>query len=174
MIKLNTLPSKTIYPPTIRIIIKRFLMITLESQSNNEKKKKRKKAWKRFFLSAKIIIVCVRGFRAFCEMKEQSADWFVSQVFYIVSQLVATSTCGIVSRWPTCQVGLTMNNIDTFPHRVSNVFLFSMPKRAWNRGPDQIMLCYYIWDFLTSLNPYPSPRRSVIYFHFAESYSKVD
>lgn len=141
-------------------------MITLESQSNNEKKKKRKKAWKRFFLSAKIIIVCVRGFRAFCEMKEQSADWFVSQVFYIVSQLVATSTCGIVSRWPTCQVGLTMNNIDTFPHRVSNVFLFSMPKPCVESGPwsNNAVLLYL--RFFNEPKPLPFAKKERNIFSF--------
>lgn len=130
---------------------------------------------KRFSLSAKIIIVCESArFQGVLRWRNnQRADCFASQVFYIVSQLVATSTCGIVSRWPTCQVGLTMNNIDTLPHHVSNVFLFSMPKRAWNQGPDQIMPCYYIWDFFNEPKPLPFAKKERIIFSFCRKLIKI-
>lgn len=130
-------------------------------------KKKKKRCEKRFSLSAKIIIVCVRGFKAFCEMKEQSATiGSPVRYFYIVSQLVTTSTCGIVSRWPTCQVGP-----DDEQHRYASspmcfFFFFHAETRVESEPWSNNAVLLYLRFFLTSLNPYLSPTRSVLIFSF--------
>lgn len=129
--------------------------------------KKKKKVWK------KVLSVGENNYRLRARFQGVLQDegtidhhWFASQVFYIVSQLVATSTCGIVSRWPTCQVGP-----DDEQHRYASspmcfFFFFHAETRVESEPWSNNAVLLYLRFFLTSLNPYLSPTRSVLIFSF--------
>lgn len=127
-------------------------------------KKKKKRCEKRFSLSAKIIIVCVRDFKAFCKMKEQSAT-IGSLVRYFILLVSSWLHLPVESfhdlsggswRWTTSIRFLT------------NVFLFFFhTETRVESGPwSNNAVLLYLRFFLTSLNPYLSPTRSVLIFSF--------
>lgn len=109
----------------------------------------------------------MRGFKAFCEMKEQLATigspvrYFILLVSSWLHLPVESFHVGRLVRWV-----LTMNNIDTLPHQCVSFFFFHTETRVESGPWSNNAVLLYLRFFLTSLNPYLSPTRSVLIFSF--------